>query len=98
MKAKVPKFTVAICTTCGKKAVVTPEKDVLDGGIEHHYYKCGECGYKATVCYTDAAIRRAMAEQKALRAAGDPAANENAKRIQAMMDALKETMVSSGKR
>lgn len=96
MKAKVPKFTKAQCTACGKPAVITKGVDKLPGGVEHHYYHCQECGHKANVCYTDAEIRTAMEQQRAVHASGDEAAiKAGAERLQAMIDGVKESMEGS---
>lgn len=90
MKARIQKSTVTKCPACGKTSSFKQEKETRPGGIEHAYLECVRCGHTATVCYTDPAIREALAEQKALFDAGKiEQAKENAPKLQAMMDDLR---------
>lgn len=93
MKANVPKFTIAICSSCGKKAPITHGKEMLDNNIERAFFECGKCGFRATILYMDDEIRQAMEKQKALYESGNhDAAQENEKRLQTMTDALRVKM------
>lgn len=90
MKARIQKAAIAQCPGCGKTTSFTPETETRPGGIEHTYYACTLCGHTATVCYTDSAIREALAEQKALVETGQAKrAKENEPRLQAMMNDLR---------
>ena len=96
MKANVQKFTEAVCPKCGKKSSFTQKKEELEAMIEHTYLMCGRCGHKATICYTDKAIRDVLAAQKALFDAGRvKEATDNAPKVQAMLDALQARLTKA---
>lgn len=52
------------CNSCGGQTRFITKTDCLYGGIEHTYAECEHCGYKATVYYTNAQIRKLMSKQR----------------------------------
>lgn len=94
MKSKVPTFTHAVCDECHKPATITKHIEQINDDIQHTYFKCGECGYRTTVCYTDSVIREMLAAQRGL-VSTDPDSEwvkQGADRIQERMEVLKMEM------